>query len=157
MKFVPFAVLFALVGCAPPPLDGAFSTEPAVRVTWPLPETTVVGCTVVTVEVDNLELTDFSVVTEDADGQGHYHVTTPLGYTAIWTPYALISFETIDPQDGFLNIQLVGNSHMALTDDQGDFYEVDVPLRFEPGECTEFGATPTDTNYDTSSWGDSGT
>lgn len=148
MKFTtPLLIgLALLVGCAPPP----FSTEPSVRVTWPLPESTVVGCTVVTVEVENLALTDFSTEgIANVDGEGHYHVTTPLGYTAVWTPYALISFETIAEADAVLNVQLVDNTHGALLDENGAYYEVDIPLHFVPGECTEFGATPTDTDYDT--------
>ena len=150
-----------LAGCAPPPYTApdtgtAASTEPGIRVTWPLPEATVVGCTVATVEVTNLTLTDSSTNTEPVEGQGHYHIFTPAGYTAAWTPYALVSFgdmfETLedDPVGDVLTVQLVNNIHELMLDADGDAYEFEVPLVFTPGECTEFGATPTDTSYDTS-------
>lgn len=152
-----------LAGCAPPPYsppaDSAPSTEPSVTVTWPLPESTVVGCTVVTVEVKNLELVDFTTHTEDVPGEGHYHVTTPLGYTAVYTPYALISWlGQIPESDDILNVQLVNNVHEPLYDADGDPYEFNVPLHYVPSsECAEFGSTPTDTAYDTGMDMDTGT
>lgn len=149
-----FASLFAVVsGCAPPPYTpvDTGSTEPSVTVTWPLPETTAVACTVVTVEVRNLTLTDFATHVDDVPGEGHYHVTTPLGYTAVYTPYALISWLTgINESDDTLTVQLVNNMHEPLVDADGDAYEYKVPLHYVPGEsCAEFGSTPTDTAYDT--------
>ena len=147
--------LVLLAACSPPPytaLDTG-SVEPSIEVTWPLPESTVTGCTVVTVEVKNLTLTDFATNTEDVPGEGHYHVFTPLGYTAVWTPYALIPFEEIPDTLDNLTVQLVNNVHEPLTDKNGDLYEYQVPLHYLPGDCTEFGATPTDTAYDTSMGG----
>jgi len=145
--------LLLLAACSPPPYtpaDTAGSTEPSVTVTWPLPERDVVGCTVVTVDVQNLKLTDFTTPgLEDVPGQGHYHVTTPAGYTAVWTPYALIAFPDIADTLANLNVQLVNNLHELLLDGNGDPYEYNVPVHYLPGECVEFGATPTDSDYDT--------
>ena len=149
--------LFAAAsGCAPPPytatdIDG---TEPAVQVTWPLPESTVTACTVVTVDVRNLTLTDFDTHLEDVPGEGHYHVTTPKGYTAVFTPYALITWlNEIPDSDDVLTVQLVNNLHLPLLDADGDTYEYEVPLHYMPGDaCAEFGPPPTtgtDTGTDT--------
>ncbi len=149
MMFLPLAMVTA---CSPPPYTppDTGSDEPSIVVTWPPPETTVTGCTVVTVEVENLTLTDFTTNPTDVPGQGHYHVTTPLGYTAVWTPYALIAFEEIPETLDNLTVQLVSNTHEPLLDANGDVYEYNVPLHFMPGECTEFGAAASDTDYDTS-------
>lgn len=150
MLLLPLVLLLA--ACSPPPYSppDTGGTEPSVVVTWPLPESEVVGCTVVTVEVKNLELTDFTTPgLEDVTGQGHYHVTTPAGYTAVWTPYALIAFPTIADTLATLDVQLVNNLHEPLLDANGDAYEYKVPVHYLPGDCAEFGATPTDTDYDT--------
>jgi hypothetical protein len=123
------------VGCAPPP----YSIEPSIVVTWPMPETTVVGCTVVTVEVTNLVLTDFDDRTADVAGEGHYHVFTPAGYESAYAPYVLMRFEDIPaPVSDYLTVQLINNLHDPLLDADGDFYEYKVPLNFVPGPCEEF-------------------
>ena len=124
------------VGCAPPP----GSTEPSVVVTWPMPETTVVGCTIVTVDVNNLLLTDFHDSTADVLGEGHYHVIAPDGdYTSAYAPYVLMRFEDIGgPVSAYLTVRLINNVHLPLLDPDGDFYEYEVPLNFEPGPCEEF-------------------
>lgn len=144
-------LLATLTACSPPPYTSpdTGSLDPGILVTWPLPETEAIGCTVVTVEVKNFTLVDFTTHTTDVPGEGHYHVVTPLGYTAVWTPYALISFETIEDTLDNLSVEMVNNLHEPIMDPDGDGYEYRVPLHFMPGECAEFGAAPTDTNYDT--------
>jgi hypothetical protein len=122
-------------GCAPPP----YSTEPSIVVTWPPPETTVVGCALVTVEVTNLALTDYDNTTEDVPGQGHYHVFTPAGYVSAYVPYTLARFEDISgPVTDYLTVQLINNLHEPLLDADGNLYEYKVPLNFEPGPCEPF-------------------
>ncbi len=149
-----------LTGCAPPPYTppDTGSTEPSITVTWPLPESTAVGCTVVTVEIKNLTLTDFATNTTDVPGEGHYHVTTPLGYTPVYTPYALISWlDQIPDSNADLTVQLVNNIHEPLLDANGDPYQVTIPLHYVPSAtCAEFGSTPTDTAYDSGMGMDSG-
>lgn len=128
------------VGCAPPP----YTTEPSIVVTWPMPETTVVGCTIVTVEVTNFTLTDFNDRTADVPGEGHFHLITSnlitsTAYQSAYAPYVFMRFEDIGgPVSDYLRVQLNNNLHVPLLDPDGDFYEYEVPLNFEPGPCEEF-------------------
>jgi|GEM_PF-3025480 len=133
--------LLLLWGCAPPPYD-APSTDPAITITWPPAESTAAGCTIVTVDIENFDVIDPAMANgELVEGQGHYHVLTPVGYAACFAPYCVADFTTLAAdQQGELRVFLVQNDHQAVLGPNGDPYEASILFNYEASPECGFGS-----------------
>ena len=143
-----------LAGCAPPPYtppDTAASTPPSIEFTRPLPETTLTGCVVATVNIQNFELVDFNEHPDPVEGEGHWHILHPAGpntYDVCLKPYCVAHFEALEngPVSDFLVAALAGNDHQPIYDEANEPIQATIPATFVGGECEEsLGSEPYDT------------
>lgn len=136
-------LLFVLLGCAPPPLPAedtaVVDTTPSIAITWPLPESEVSGCQIVTVQVENFNLVEFpgdEVIT----GEGHYHILHPAGYSACYAPYCEIDLsEVTETTEPYLTAVLAYTDHSDVLDEDGQRIEHQIPITFVPGTCATGG------------------
>jgi hypothetical protein len=125
-------LIISLLGCAPPPID----TAPSITITWPPAEAEVVGCEMVTVEVENFKLVEFPSDDGNAEGEGHYHIYHPNGYSACYKPYCLVDLSNLEStSDPYFTAVLANTDHSEVTDADGNRIEFTIPIVFTPGEC----------------------
>jgi hypothetical protein len=106
------------------------------------------GCEIVTVEVDNFDLV--AIPTEVAvEGQGHYHIYHPAGYTACYKPWCLVDFSSVpSTTEPFFVAALADNQHEEVLDGDGNPVEDRVPIEFVAGACGFGAPSGTDTGGD---------
>lgn len=126
-------ILSLLAGCAPPPID----TNPAIEITWPPPEASEMGCSIVTVDIRNFEVVDVATTSGLVAGQGHWHVFTPDKYTTCFAPYCIADFSAEVTTDvaGELTVGLVDNEHHDILDDEGRPITSSVLFNYVAGDC----------------------
>lgn len=128
-------LLFTFFACAPPPLP-VVDTTPSIEITWPLPESDVMGCETVAVSVKNFDLVEFPSTDEVREGEGHYHIFHPNGYSACYKPYCFVDLtgvaETTEP---WFTATLAYTDHTDVLDDEGNRIEFQIPINFIPGDC----------------------
>lgn len=162
------SLALAMAACAPPPYeppvaaDGTASTAPTVDIVWPPPESEVVGCAMVVVDVENFEIVDFHDREPQAAGEGHYHVLFPVGsstgYQTCLRPYCLVDLAQANEGNISLEVQLAYNGHEPLLGEDGQPVADAQPIAFSRGACTEGGDDgDTGDTGDTGDPGDSGT
>lgn len=138
-----------VLACAPPPLPAVDTgtSEPSIRITWPPPETPIQGCEIVTVDVENYTLVEFPG-TEVREGEGHYHIYHPGGYSACHKPYCLVDFSDVpSTTEPFLTAVLADTAHNELVDADGDRVEHTIPFEFVPGDCALTGGGDSGAGY----------
>lgn len=138
----------AMAACAPPPYvpaaaEAAASTAPSIEIVWPLPESDVVGCAMVVVEVENFDIVDFHDRDAQEEGEGHYHVLFPVGssagYQTCLRPYCLVDLAQANEGNISLEVQLAYNGHDPLLGEDGEPVADTQPIAFTRGTCAEGG------------------
>ena len=138
-------LLTLLLACSPPPLDtgGPVDTTPAIRISWPPPESEVIGCETIAVDVENFKLVDFSSASLEGElptSEGHYHVYHPGGYDSCFKPFCPVDFsEVLATTEPYFVAVLVQHDHTELRDDDGDRIEFTLPFTFTAGDCATSG------------------
>ena len=120
-----FVVLFS-IGCQPPPLDAGFS--PSIDFIFPKSNETYVVCPnfMAAVDIDNLELIDYTVSPEAFLGQGHWHFRE--GSQVLASSYD----EWVEVQAGASDLQPGETSLRVFTavlaqNDHTEFSQIDFP------------------------------
>lgn len=138
----------ALVGCAPPPYDTG-DGRPSIALLWPPAESAAAGCVSVAVDIQNFKVVDPADVSgEHVDGQGHYHVITPVGHDTCYHPVCLSDYTSLSADtQGELRVVMVDDGHQPVLDENDDPYEAAILFTFlagtvcEGGEVVEDGGT----------------
>ena len=133
-------LMFALLACAPPPLPAEEPALPSIKITWPPPESEVVGCETVAVQVENFKLVEFPSADPNVEGEGHYHIFHPNGYTACYKPYCYVDLSGLaSTTEPWFTAVLAYTDHTDVLDADGNRIEDQVPITFTPGDCTTGG------------------
>jgi hypothetical protein len=132
-------LLLVLVACAPPPLPAVDDT-PSIEITWPPPESDVTGCETVSVTVKNFDLVEFPSTDENADGEGHYHIIHPNGYSPCYKPFCLVDLTGLESTtEPYFTATLTYTDHTEVLID-GVRIEHQIPINFVPGgDCATGG------------------
>jgi hypothetical protein len=132
-------MLLLSLACAPPPLpEVEEDTTPHIRVVWPEPDAEVVACTLVIVELENLQIRlpdSAGKDAPDAPGEGHWHAYWSDTYTGSYIPYLLADFSNEPPGEYQITAELEQNQHEPMLDDDGLRILDTVSVVVEAGTC----------------------